>query len=85
MSYAITNNLIYKYLGKYINLRLKYLLKSGVRKIDYLFSYLLIILKIQKKTILKNNERKIILNHYRNDNKKLSKFLNLNLKKWGYY
>ena len=85
LSYAITNNLIYKYLGKYINLRLKYLLKSGVRKIDYLFSYLLIILKIKKKTILKNNERKIILNYYRNDNKNLSKFLNLNLRKWGYY
>lgn len=85
LSYAITNNLIYKYLGKYINLKLKYLLKSGVRKIDYILSYLLIIFKLQKKESLKSNERKVVLDYYRDDNKKLSKLLNLNLSKWGYY
>jgi len=85
LSYVITNNLFYKYLGKYINLRLKYLLKSWVRKIDYILSYLLIIFKLQKKNKLENNEKKAVLDFYKNDNKKLSKFLNLNLKKWRYY
>ena len=85
LSYAITNNLIYKYFGKYINLRLKYFLKLMIRKIDYLFFYFLIILKIYKIKSFKNHERKIVLDYYKNDNKKLSKFLNLNLRKWGYY
>ena len=34
---------------------------------------------------LDNNEKKVVLDFYRNDNKKLSKFLDLNLRKWRYY
>jgi len=85
LNFILTNNFMYVRLNKKIPRNIKNFFKQSILLIDKIFYILVLKLYPEKKIYTNNNEKLIIKKFYYNDNKKIDKYLKLNLKKYNYY
>ena len=84
LNFLLTNNYLYIRLNKKIPRNIKIFFKQSILLIDKIFYILILKLSPEKKIYINNNEKIAIGQFYYNDNKKIDKFLKLDLKKYNY-
>jgi len=84
LNFLLTNNYIYIRLNKKIPRNVKNFFKQSILFIDKIFYILILKLSPEKKIYINNNEKITIGQFYYKDNKKIDKFLKLDLKKYNY-